>query len=66
MNRTITSLLLIVLLMLLVISPFSALAMLMMVMFASAVIWLVSTIVQVIVKPEPPANEADPASEPNV
>jgi hypothetical protein len=50
MNNAIVSLLLIVVLCLLVISPFSALAMLMLVMFASALIGLVSVLIQSVVK----------------
>ncbi len=59
MNRLLTSLLVMVLLTLLVVSPFSALAMLMMVMFASGVIWFISTIVQVIIKGAPETSKTD-------
>lgn len=59
MNRLLTSLLVMVLLTLLVVSPFSALAMLMMVMFASGVIWFISTIVQVVIKGVPESSKSD-------
>lgn len=59
MNRTLTSLLVMVLLTLLVVSPFSALAMLMMVMFASGVIWFITTLIQVVIKGAPESSKAD-------
>jgi hypothetical protein len=59
MNNAIVSLLLIVVLCLLVISPFSALAMLMLVMFASALIGLVSVLIQSVVKHNPKVAPVD-------
>jgi hypothetical protein len=53
MNRTLTSLFVMGLLILFVLSPFSALAMLMLVLFAGAVIGFVSTIVQAVIRYEP-------------
>lgn len=53
MNRTITTLFVIGVLLLMVVAPFSALAMLMMFLFAAGVIWFVSTLVQVVIGQEP-------------
>lgn len=50
MNDAITSLFLIILLCILIISPFSALAMLMLVLFASALIGLVTMLVRSVMK----------------
>lgn len=60
MNRTFISLLVMGSLILFVLSPFSALAVLMLVLFAGAVIRFVSTIVQAVIRYEPKSTPQRP------
>jgi hypothetical protein len=60
MNRTLISLFVMGSLILFVLSPFSALAMLMLVLFAGAVIGFVLTIVQAVIRYEPKATSQRP------
>ena len=53
MNRSLLTLLVLVFLLMTLLSPFSALSMLMLVLFASAIFWAIATLVQTAISGEP-------------
>ena len=59
MERSLTTLLIMGVLLLMIFSPFSALAMMLLFLFAAGVIWFVSTIVQIVIGHEPTSSDSD-------